>query len=261
VSLKIEKVNFSYRDKKVLNDISFEVQKGRLACLLGANGVGKSTLFKNILKLLPDYQGEIRIDSVNTKKLGIKEMARLVAYIPQSHMPAFNFNVFDMVLMGTTIKTSPISKPGKKQQELVEQMLEKLGIAELKYRGFNQISGGERQLTLIARALVQEAKILLMDEPTANLDYGNQVKILNQMKALTEEGYTIIQSTHQPDQAFLYADEVVAMQNGCVLRQGSPREVIESDTIKQLYGIEVDIHSIYQDRMRVCIPTSVIARL
>ena len=138
----------------------------------------------------------------------------------------------------------------------MESALETLNIAHLKERLFMNISGGERQLVLIARALAQQANILFMDEPTANLDYGNQVRVLEQVHRLSRQGYTVIQSTHNPEQAFLYADEVLAIQDGTVAAQGKPNEVMDAALIRGLYGIEAEVLSIKEDKMRVCVPVS-----
>lgn len=256
MSLEIRNLYFSFGEREILHDISCEIKSGDLVCVLGPNGVGKSTLFRNILRLLPEYEGIIRIDGKDTTNLSIREMAEMIAYIPQSHAPTFNYTVSDMVLMGTTTQVSYISTPGKRQRELVDFTLERLGIQDLRNRGFAHISGGERQLTLIARALVQETKVLIMDEPTANLDYGNQIKVLEQVKNLTGEGYTIIQATHQPDQAFLFADDVLALKDGRILAQGTPKKIITTSFVNELYNVQVDVQSLYDDRMRVCVPIS-----
>ncbi|MCU6763291.1 Iron(3+)-hydroxamate import ATP-binding protein FhuC [uncultured Roseburia sp.] len=260
MSVRVIDLSFSYGSREILHNISFQIKKRNLVCLLGPNGVGKSTLFRNILGILSGYKGTILVNEQNTEGLSIEQMAKLIAYIPQSHETTFNFSVFDMVLMGTTSQTSLISIPGKKQRELVEAALERLGIGHLKNRGFAQISGGERQLTLIARALVQQTKVLIMDEPTANLDYGNQIRVLEQVKSLTEDGYTIIQATHQPDQAFLFADEVLALKDGKILAQGSPKEIITTDFINTLYDVTVDVQSLYDDQMRVCVPVTALRK-
>lgn len=256
MSLEIRNLYFSFGEREILHDISCEIKSGDLVCVLGPNGVGKSTLFRNILRLLPEYKGIIQIDGKDTTNLSIQEMAEMIAYIPQSHAPTFNYTVFDMVLMGTTTQVSYISTPGKRQRELVDFTLERLEIQDLRNRGFAHISGGERQLTLIARALVQETKVLIMDEPTANLDYGNQIKVLEQVKNLTGEGYTIIQATHQPDQAFLFADDVLALKDGRILAQGTPKKIITTSFVNELYNVQVDVQSLYDDRMRVCVPIS-----
>lgn len=185
-------------------------------------------------------------------------MAKLVAYIPQSHYPSFNFSVFDMVLMGTSIQVSNISSPGRKQIELAEIALERLGIAHLRDRGYTRISGGERQLVLMARALVQEAKVLILDEPTANLDFGNQVHVLTQIKSLAREGYTIIQSTHNPDQTFMFSDYVLALKGGEVLAQGTPAEIFSEKLIQTLYGVDVEMQSLYNGKAKICVPRCVI---
>ncbi|MGI5901463.1 MAG: ABC transporter ATP-binding protein [Desulfitobacteriia bacterium] len=258
MSIKVSNLTFGYDDRLILKDISFSAENNELLSVLGPNGVGKSTLFRCILGLLQGYKGRITLNNKDLKLMGIKEMARYVAYIPQSHYPSFNYSVFEMVLMGTTVQVSSLSKPGKRQVELVEAALEKMGIAHLKYRFYTQISGGERQLALIARALVQEAKILILDEPTASLDFGNQIRVQSQIKALAREGYTVIQSTHNPEQTFLFSDKVLALKDGKVLAHGAPNKIYSENLIKALYGVDVEVQSLYGDQVRVCIPKGIV---
>jgi iron complex transport system ATP-binding protein len=163
-----------------------------------------------------------------------------------------------MVLMGTSIQFSSVSTPGKAQIKLVESALERMGIIHLKNRGYTRISGGERQLALIARALVQQTRVLILDEPTANLDFGNQVRVLTQIKSLAREGYTIVQSTHNPDQTFMFSDRVLAIQDGKVLAYGAPCDIVTKDLINQLYTVETEVQSLYRDRVRVCVPKVVV---
>lgn len=257
MSLSVSHLSFSYEeDHPVLSDLSFTIGDGRMVCLLGPNGAGKSTLFKTILRLLPNYEGEIFLDGVSTRGLSIAQMAHRIAYIPQSGAPTFNYTMFEMVLMGTTAGLSRLSSPGERQREMVKEAMQRLGIWHLADRGFARVSGGERQLALIARALVQETRVLIMDEPTANLDYGNAIRVLEQIQQLAGSGYTILQATHQPDQAFLFADEVLALKDGRILAQGSPREVIDSRLIETLYGVHVAVERLYDDRLRVLVPVS-----
>ncbi|MCB8818556.1 ABC transporter ATP-binding protein [Desulfosporosinus shakirovi] len=258
MSIEIANLSFSYGDRLILDGISFVAKDKELLSILGPNGTGKSTLFRCILGLLSKYKGQALLNGMDIRDFRIQEMAQVIAYIPQSHYPSFNYSVFDMVLMGTTVQVSTISSPGIKQRKLAESALERLGIPHLKQRGYTQISGGERQLVLMARALVQEAKILILDEPTANLDFGNQIRVLTQIKSLAKEGYTIIQSTHNPDQTFLFSDRVMAMKDGKVLALGTPSDVLTPELIQQLYGIEVELQSLYEDKARVCIPKSII---
>lgn len=259
MSIEVTNLSFCYGKRQILDNISFTAEKNQLLSVLGPNGVGKSTMFRCILGLLNGYRGQVRINGLDIKDLAIKEMARSIAYIPQSHYPSFNYSVFDMVLMGTSIQVSAVSSPGRKQIALVEKALARLGIDYLKNRGYTQISGGEQQLVLIARALVQEAKVLILDEPTANLDFGNQVRVLREIKSLAKEGYTIVQSTHNPDQTFLFSDKILAIKDGKVLACGSPAEVFTRSLIQSLYGIEVELESLYGGKAKVCIPKSVIS--
>jgi iron complex transport system ATP-binding protein len=254
LSIQVNNLSFSYGDNLVLKDVSFTANDGELMAVLGPNGVGKSTLFRCMLGLLREYRGETLIDGESTRNMSARELARRVAYIPQSHYPAFNYSVFDMILMGTIAQVSGVSSPGKRQIDLVNRAMDRLKISHLRNRGYTQISGGERQLTLIARALAQEAKVLIMDEPTSNLDYGNQLRVMAEIKSLAEEGYTIIESSHSPDQAFMYADRILAILDGQVLALGSPRETINRELIRKLYGVDVEIHSFRNDSVRICVP-------
>ncbi len=258
MNVTISDLSFSYGQRPILEDINFTAREGELLSVVGPNGVGKSTLFYCLLGLLNNYTGRITIDGRDTRDLDIREMARLVAYIPQSHFPSFNFSVADMVLMGTTHQISSIAMPGPRQKTLVEAALERLGIGHLRDRGYTQISGGERQLVLMARALVQETKVLILDEPTANLDFGNQILVLTQIRSLAREGYTIIQSTHNPEQTFQFSDSVAALFDGKVIAHGSPAEIFTADLMRILYGVEIEVQSLYNDKVRVCIPKVVI---
>jgi len=254
MSLEVRELCFSYGEHRVLKGISFSAEYGELLSVLGPNGVGKSTLFRCILGLLKPQSGQCLIDSKSTAGLGAKELAAHIAYIPQSHYPTFNFSVMDMVLMGTTAQVNALSVPGKRQVALAYEALERLGIGHLENRGYTNISGGERQLVLIARAIAQQAKILIMDEPSANLDYGNRTRVMQTVRSLAGQGYAIIQSTHDPDQAFLYSDKVLAIHGGQVLAHGSPKDTITGELISKLYGVDVEVCSLKDDTVRVCVP-------
>lgn len=254
MSIEVKGLSFSYGGRAVLRDVSFSVGEGRLLSVLGPNGVGKSTLFRCILGLLKDYTGEIAVDGASIKGMGARALARRVAYIPQSNYPAFNYTVFDMVLMGTSARTRPFSTPGRREEGAARAALERLEIQDLAPRSYTQLSGGERQLVLIARALAQQSPVLLMDEPTANLDYGNQMRVLTKVRALADEGYTVVQSTHNPEQSYLFSHEILAMRGGRVLAHGKPGDVLDSALIQALYGIDAEVESLRDDKMRVCIP-------
>ena len=258
MGIKVSNLNAFYGKHQVLKDISFTAENGKLICVLGPNGVGKSTLFQCILGLNEQHDGEIEIDNKNVKNLGVRQRARLISYIPQSHSPVFSYNVKDIVLMSTESTIKGFGNPGKLQEKMADEAMEKVGVSYLADRKYTQISGGERQLVMIARALAQQAKTIIMDEPTSNLDYGNQIRIMSRIKELTREGYTIIQSSHQPDQAFLYADEILVLNEGKVLIKGYPKDVLTRNVIQKIYGVDVEIKSLNEDRIRVCIPSDIL---
>ncbi len=256
--LQVKDLSFSYGKHRVLENVSFATHEGEFLSLLGPNGVGKSTLFRCILGLLTPERGEVLIDGEPVSAMSPGVLARKIAYIPQSHDPVFHYSVFDMVLMGTAAQTGVFSSPKKEQKRLVENVLEQLGLSSLAERSYRTLSGGERQLVLIGRAMAQKARILLMDEPSASLDFGNRIRVMNRVKALCKEGYCVIQTTHDPEQAYLYSDTILALQEGRVLAHGKPCDVIREELISALYGVEVEILNIKQDGARVCIPKGVL---
>ena len=257
MSIEVKNLSFSYGYRPVLHDISFSVEKGEFLSILGPNGVGKSTLFRCVLGLLTGYTGEVLVGGVDARSFSTREAAKHIAYIPQSSRSIFNYSVFDIVLMGRTSGLATFRSPGKADKALCCWAMEKVGITHLQERCFHRLSGGEQQLVLIARALVQKAPVLMLDEPTANLDFGNQLLVLEQARSLAGEGYTVIQTTHHPEQSYLYSDRILAIQNGRVLTEGTPKEVLTQETLHALYGVDVDVVSLYHDRARICIPAHI----
>lgn len=246
--ISVRNLSFSYGSHRVLEDISFDASPGEMLCILGANGAGKSTLFKCILGLLKGYKGSVTVDGRPLEGMSAKEKALIIAYIPQATRPAFAYNVMDMVLMGTTARMQGMMSPGTDERALATEALRRVGIEHLAERDYTKISGGEQQLVLIARALAQGAKILIMDEPTSSLDYGNQVRTQQQLRGLVEEGYTIIQSTHNPEQTFSYADRVLCIKDGRVYAEGRPEDVMDEKLIKDIYGIDTKAIDVGNDR-------------
>lgn len=250
--LSVRDLSFAYRKTPVLDRITFTADAGELLAILGPNGVGKTTLFRCILGEQKRCTGAIELDGTDARTLSARETARRIAYIPQAHPAAFPFPVFDTVLMGTTHRLSPLSSPGAAEEALAEAAMEKLGILSLRERAFDTLSGGEQQLVYVARALAQQAKILLMDEPTASLDVGNRQKVLSVARSLAGEGYTVLLSTHEPQQALDFADRVLALHEGRVAALGPTRETLTEALLETLYGTRV--HMLDTEYGRVVLP-------
>lgn len=254
MTLCVEHLSFSYGRREVLHDVSFTVETGSLLSVLGPNGVGKSTLFRCILGLEKGYSGRITLDGRDVSGLKAGQLARQVAYIPQSHAPFFGYTAFDMVLMGTSARLGWLASPGRAEEAVARQAMERMELLPLRDREYTRLSGGEQQMVLLARALAQQAPVFIMDEPTANLDYGNQIRVLRRIRALAEEGYLILQSTHDPELAYLFSHEVLAMRDGTILARGTPGQVMDDRLIQTLYGVETETTSLHGDTVRVYVP-------
>ena len=241
MSLTVENLSFRYEKHEVLHEITFTAQAGELLAILGPNGVGKTTLFKCVMGLERRYTGMILADGVDLSALSPRERAHRVAAIPQAHPLSFRYSAFDMVLMGTSHSLSPFAVPGERERGLARDAMERVNIAHLADRPFDHLSGGEQQLVFIARALAQQAKILLMDEPTASLDYGNRLLVLQVARDLAREGYTVLLSTHDPQHALWFADRALALKEGRMLALGTPRKIVTADLLQQLYGRRIEL--------------------
>ncbi len=254
--LDVINATFSYGGPhNVFQDISFSVSAKEVLCLLGPNGTGKSTLIKCLDQLLPLKSGSIVLNGRKISSLSRHEIAKKIAYIPQSHVPTFPFPVLNVVLMGRTPHMGFWSSPSKKDIGIAEESLHSLGILHLQSKPYTEISGGERQLVLLAAVLTQEPDILLLDEPTSHLDFGNQVRLLEIINRLSRQGMAVIMSSHFPDHAFLTASTVAIMQDGRFIEIGSPDRVITASNIRKTYGIEVAIGHVvgYKDSI-TCVP-------
>ena len=229
-----------YRDREVGRGLDVKLQQGEVLALLGPNGSGKTTLLKTLLGILTPLAGEPTIDGTPIGRLSAGERARRIAYVPQSHTPSFAFTVETIVLMGRTAHGNLFSAPSAADRAVAARALERFGIAALSTRPYTMISGGERQLVLLARALAQEPRFIVLDEPTASLDFGNQGKVRREMRALAASGHGVLFTTHDPNHALRAADRAFLMRSGARLAEGKVREVLTRGRLEELYGTPVE---------------------
>ncbi len=252
--LDVRALAFGFPGRTIGREVSFSLGAGEVMCVLGPNGGGKTTLFRTLLGLLEPHGGGIFLHEKPLKSMSRAEIARQVGYVPQGQAGTFAFRVDDFVLMGRTAHLGVFSAPGKADRAVAAHALETLGIGHLAAKPVTEISGGERQLALVARALAQEPGLLVMDEPTASLDFGNQVRVLERIIALATSGIAILFSSHDPDHAFIAGGRALLLGEGRVLEMGVPAEVIHADSLQRLYGVSVQVVPVAGGR-HACLPS------
>ena len=250
---EVKNISFSYEDEEIFSDISFSVDRGDVLCILGPNGTGKTTLIKCLNGLHDISSGEISINGKNIKDLSFSEISKHIGYIPQSHIPSFPFKVLDVVLMGRAPYLNLTDSPKKEDVEIALNSLKILGIDDLKDKEYTNLSGGERQLVFLARVLCQKPDILILDEPTSHLDFGNQIKLLEIIDNLADSGLSIIMSSHFPDHAFLSSTKVAIMKDKKFIDFGTPEDVVTESNLKKAYSIDVKLMQL-DDKRKVCVP-------
>ncbi|HET7731953.1 MAG TPA: ABC transporter ATP-binding protein [Usitatibacter sp.] len=236
MTLTTARLDFGYRTRLVGRDVELSLEPGEIVALLGPNGSGKTTLLRTLLGVLAPISGQVRLDGRALAEWSARERARRVAYVPQAAASDFDFTVGEIVAMGRTAHLGPFSGPGAADARAVEGALARVGIAHLADRPMNGVSGGERQLALLARALATGAPCLLMDEPTANLDFGNQARVLDEIAKLRADGSAVLFSTHHPEHALRIADRAVLLKDGHVIGAGPAKTVLDTAALSRLYG-------------------------
>ncbi len=252
--LRLDGVSFAYPGRpNTLSDVSLTVASGELTTLLGPNGSGKSTLLNCIMHLLEPQSGTIELDGVPVAGMTARTIAQSVAYVPQSANVAFAYDVRDYVAMGRAPFLRLYTAPGSDDYELVDAALERLGIADLADRAYSELSGGQRQLVDVARALAQCPRLILFDEPTSALDYGNQVKVLRMVGELAREGYAVVMTTHNPDHPILLDSTVCLLGRDGRLVKGTVDEIMREDMLREVYLSDLMIRYMEDAGRRVCV--------
>lgn len=241
MKLEVKNLSSGYDNNLSLKNVSFALESGSVMCVIGHNGGGKSTLFKTILGFMDRKEGSVTLDGEDIKHWSSKKIAEYFSYIPQNHTPIFGYTVIDVVVMGRVGKMGFMGTPSKKDFEKGREALEYVGIIDLEDRKYTELSGGERKLVLIARAICQESKFMVMDEPTSDLDFVKSERIYEVIRKLSSYGYGIILSTHAPDYPFTKNDKLLILKKGSVVDFGNAEEVLTSENLEKAYGVPMDI--------------------
>ena len=251
--VSVQNLTFSYDSKRtVLNSITTKIKTGDLITLLGPNGVGKSTLLNCLTGLLPIGEGVIFLDGRDLASLKIKHIAQVIAYVPQRIQNNFDYTVIEYVTMGRTAHKNIFEQPTGIDYEIANDALEKLNIVHLQKKSFNGISGGEQQQVCIARAIAQQPNLIVLDEPTSALDFDNQIKVLNLTKKLSELGYSVLMTTHNPEHSLLLSSTVwILNRDGC-MSVGSAEKFITEKNLRSLYTSEICVSEIASANRKIC---------
>lgn len=243
---EVKDLTFKYPgyERKILDRASLVLKKGEIMCILGPNGAGKTTLLSCMAGLLSPESGDIELCGKSIRKMSEKEIASVVGYVPQIHTPAFDYRVIDFVLMGMAPKTGLFGRPGREEETMCMEVLDSMGLADMAEKSYLDISGGERQQLLIARAIVHKPEVVLFDEPTAHLDYGNQHRVLSRIKKMASEGYSVVITTHNPDHALLLGDKAAIVSRDGSIIQGESNEIVTEESLSRVYGLDVHIRYI-----------------
>jgi len=235
MTLEVRGLSFAYPPRRVLDEVDFDLAAGELCALFGPNGSGKSTLYRCVLGHLR-HEGTARLDGVDLTRLRPAQVARRISYVPQQHSNPFPFTVIDMVLMGRTPHLGGVFGPRQRDVQQCERVLEQVGLAAERDRLYQTLSGGQRQLVLIARALAQDCDVLLLDEPTASLDFGNQMGVWRTIRELARDGRAVLVCTHEPNHVLWFCDRVLALsRDGRIAADGAPADVVNRALVASLY--------------------------
>jgi iron complex transport system ATP-binding protein len=254
--LTVENAAFSYAQNPVFRGLSFTASAGEVLCILGANGCGKTTLLRCLYGALKLSEGRVLLGQQDVAAMSPTAVARTVGIVFQEHTAPFPFLVREIVSMGRAPHLSFLGMPAARDRQVALESMELMGVAHLQSRPYTEISGGERQMVLIARCLAQQPKILLFDEPTSHLDYRNQVRLLGMLQQLARRGLAVVLTTHHPDHALMYPTQVALMNGGRFIAKGAAEAVINGPNLKATYGIDIRVLSVTDGprKYTFCVP-------
>ncbi|MDL2257760.1 ABC transporter ATP-binding protein [Eubacteriales bacterium OttesenSCG-928-K08] len=255
MKITIENLSFSYLGGPMIcRDISFSIEPGHVIAILGPNGAGKTTLLNCIANLQLPTSGRVCIDKKDMRQIPPKEVAQAIGFVPQLIVPTFAYSVIDYVVTGCAPRLGMFQRPKQEHYEIAANALELIGISHLAQKYYNEISGGERQQASIARAIAQQPAIILMDEPTAHLDYGNQIRVLQIIQSMAQNGYGVVFTTHNPDHALSLDAAVAVMGKNCDFHYSKTNAILNKGFLRGLYGVELHVCNIPEVDRDVCIP-------
>ncbi|AOX15867.1 ABC transporter ATP-binding protein [Kozakia baliensis] len=237
--LSCDDIAFRYRQRSVLRHVTLAFQAGEMVGVLGVNGAGKSTLLRILLGLLAPTEGYVFLNGVSLKNMRRTEIARELAYVPQTHAANFPFTVEQMVTLGRIPQSGLNHRPSPEDRAVIDSALDRLGLQGMAQRPCTELSGGERQRVVLARALAQETRVLILDEPLTGLDYGHQLRLLAFLRDLAAEGKLVLFTSHRPEELFGHANRVLVLQDGEIAADGAPGEVVDAALMSALYNVDL----------------------
>lgn len=250
----ISGLSYSYNGTKdVFRDVTFTINPGEIICIIGPNGIGKTTLLNCIAKLITPSKGKIMINDKDMERMTHQEVAQVIGYVPQSILPSFDYGVLEYVVTGCAPNLATFERPKEKHYLLAQDAIRQMEISHLIHKPYTKISGGELQQVSISRAIAQQAKVILMDEPTAHLDYGNQIKVLRIIKKMADSGYGIVLTTHNPDQALLLQGKLAAFDKKGEFYFGDCEDVLNEKLLHSIYGVGLHLYNVKEIERLVCV--------
>lgn len=244
MKIEFENVSCGYKECPIISNLSFSFETGDAICILGANGIGKTTIFKTLIGMLDPLSGSIYIDKREINSLSTKERAMIISYVPQAKNYSYQFTVQDIILMGRASYVSNFRMPKQDDIDIVSSVMEKLNLIKYAYKPYCELSGGEQQMVLLGRAMAQQSKFILLDEPASNLDFYNQKKLLQTIISLSNDGTGVLMVSHAPEHAFRcckYTLMIIDKENYAF---GKTEDIITQNNLRKTYGVDIGVSKI-----------------